>query len=127
MSEYSSGLDDIFAKMDSHHRVQEQRRDAAVQNAGIVCHASTVRKCPVGTPESTGIKGYKGGRLRSSYKYKRTGWMECKVGTNTKYAPPVEFGHETRSGGHVAAKPHLFPGYLDGKRALEDDLKSIGP
>jgi HK97 gp10 family phage protein len=122
MSEYSSGLDDIFAKMDAHHRVQETRRDQAVQNAGLVCEGSTKRRCPVGTPESTGIKGYKGGRLRSSYKYKRTGWMECKVGTNTEYGPYVELG--TR---YMKARPHLFPGYLDGKKALEEELKSIGP
>lgn len=122
MSDYSSGLDEIFAKMDSHHRQQEHRRDQAVQNAGLVCQGSTKKRCPVGTPESTGIKGYKGGRLRASYQYKKTGHMECAVGTNVKYGPYVELG--TRK---MRARPHLFPGYLEGKRSLEDDLKSIGP
>ena len=31
------------------------------------------------------------------------------VGTNVEYAKPVEFGHRTKSGTHVAARPYLRP------------------
>lgn len=31
------------------------------------------------------------------------------VGTNVEYAPPIEFGHRTKSGSHVSARPFLRP------------------
>lgn len=120
MSEYSGGLEEIFAQMDSHHREQEERIDQAVQGAGISCQAKTKQRCPVGTPESTGKKGYIGGRLRSSYQYKR-GWLEAKVYTNVFYGSYVELGTKK-----MAARPHLFPSFVEAGRELGDELKSIG-
>lgn len=45
---------------------------------------------PVGTPESTGIKGYHGGRLRSSITHK-VDQKKLYVGTNVEYGKYVEF------------------------------------
>lgn len=110
----SDGLDEIFANMDRHYSELEDKTDLIIQNGGIVCEGSTKQKCPVDS-----------GRLRSSYQYIKTGKMSCKVGTNVNYGPPVELGHVTRSGSHVAAQPHLFPGFQDGVKAIEEDLKNL--
>ena len=47
--------------------------------------------CPVGTPKSTGIKGYRGGTLRNSITHEVFG-DELTVGSNVEYAPYVELG-----------------------------------
>ena len=47
--------------------------------------------CPVGTPESTGKKGYRGGTLRNSITYEVNG-DELVAGSNVEYAPYVELG-----------------------------------
>lgn len=100
----------IKAKLDR----MAQRAGAAVQNAGLVTEGSAKQRCAVDT-----------GRLRSSIKYTKIDQYSCKVGTNVKYSAAVEKGHVTRSGSFVAARPFMFPGYLDGKAALKSDLKNI--
>jgi HK97 gp10 family phage protein len=70
-------------------------------------HAGAVQRCPVGSPESTGIKGYVGGTLRSSLTWELVsegGGLSAKVGTNVEYAPFVELG--TR---YMKAQPYLVP------------------
>ncbi|BCL83172.1 hypothetical protein ccbrp13_56370 [Ktedonobacteria bacterium brp13] len=87
----------------------------AVQNAGLVTEGSAKQRCLVDT-----------GRLRSSIKYTKKTALSCSIGTNVKYGPDIEFGHVTRNPSiHVAAHPFMFPGYLDGKAALLDELKSL--
>lgn len=49
--------------------------------------------CPVGTSESTGKKGYRGGTLRNSITYQVDSEAgEVAVGSNVEYAPYVELG-----------------------------------
>ena len=65
------------------------------------------RLCPVGTPESTGIRGYAGGRLRSSITWslaRDARGLLALIGSNVSYAPFVEFG--TR---YMGAQPYLRP------------------
>ena len=47
---------------------------------------------PVGTPESTGIPGYKGGTLRNSITHEQWDEKTEAIGSTVKYAPYVEFG-----------------------------------
>lgn len=115
-----SGMDAIFAKIDRRIAEIERRAEQAIQGAGIDTQADAKLHCPVGTPESTGIKGYHGGRLRASILYKRTGQYSCAVGTNVKYGPYVELGTYK-----MKARPFLFPGYLKGKRNLRTELEAI--
>lgn len=73
----------------------------------IRVHAGAVQRCPVGSPETTHIKGYVGGTLRSSLTWELTQAAEglsAKVGTNVEYAPFVELG--TR---YMKAQPYLVP------------------
>ena len=47
--------------------------------------------CPVGTVESTGKKGYRGGTLRNSITH-QIDYKTLSVGSNVEYAPYVELG-----------------------------------
>lgn len=116
-----SDLDKIFSNMDANLAGLVARVDEAVQAAGVSCEGKTKQKCPVGTPESTGIKGYIGGRLRSSYQYKRTGKCECKIGTDVFYSWYIELGTPK-----MKARPHLLPSAFEAGRELIDELESIG-
>ena len=64
--------------------------------------------CPVGTEESTGIKGYHGGTLRNSI----THTVEddtALIGSNVKYAPYVELG----TGPHYTPPPEWMANNAD--------------
>mgnify|MGYP002626710603 CR=1 FL=1 len=100
--------------------------------------------CPVGTPESTGIKGYRGGTLRNSITYE-VDEDEVVIGSNVEYAPYVELGtglnfvmppswlefsSKRGSGtGHsfVTSRPYLKPAIQDHlseyKKIIESKLK----
>lgn len=58
---------------------------------GIKAEKYAKARCPVGTPESTGIKGYRGGTLRNSITFEVSGDTVI-IGTNVEYAPYVELG-----------------------------------
>ena len=102
--------------------------------------------CPVGTPESTGIKGYRGGTLRNSITYEVQD-DTVTVGSNVESAPYVELGtgpnftpppdweqFESKPGsgiGHsyVHPRPFLRPAVEDHleeyKYIWEDKLKNV--
>ena len=65
--------------------------DRALTIIGIKVEKYAKALCPVGTPESTGKKGYRGGTLRNSITFQVDG-KELAVGTNVEYAPYVELG-----------------------------------
>lgn len=69
--------------------------DGAVERVltmiGIKAEKYAKARCPVGTPESTGIKGYRGGTLRNSITFQVEG-DTLSIGTNVEYAPYVELG-----------------------------------
>ena len=58
---------------------------------GIKAEKYAKALCPVGTPESTKKKGYRGGTLRNSISFEVDG-DDLHVGTNVEYAPYVELG-----------------------------------
>jgi phage gpG-like protein len=101
--------------------------------------------CPVGTSESTGIKGYRGGTLRNSITYE-VQEDTVAVGTNVEYAPYVELGTgpyfkappdweqftAPQGGGvgkgYVHPRPYLRPAVedhlTDYKDVIESELKN---
>lgn len=108
----------------------------SLEEIGIKAEKYAKALCPVGTSESTGKKGYRGGTLRNSITHMST---EDKVyiGSNVEYAPYVELGtgpnftpppewetfksHPGSGVGHgyVRARPYLRP-------AIEDHLNTYG-
>lgn len=108
--------------------------DGAVERVltmiGIKAEKYAKARCPVGTPESTGIKGYRGGTLRNSITFQVEG-DTLSIGTNVEYAPYVELGTgpffeappeweefnaiRGNGGGHgyVKPRPFLKPAIVD--------------
>ena len=103
---------------------------------GIKAEKYAKARCPVGTPASTGIKGYRGGTLRNSITFQVED-DTVYVGTNVEYAPYVELGTgpyfeappsweqfdaPRGSGGgrgYVRPRPYLKP-------AIEDHMSEYG-
>lgn len=99
--------------------------------------------CPVGTPESTGKPGYRGGTLRNSITFEvDAAGRAVYAGTNVVYAPYVELGTgpnftpppewedfdvPTPSGigkGYVKARPFLAPAVKDHAKEYRKILRN---
>ena len=70
---------------------------------GIKAERYAKALCPVGTPESTGKKGYLGGTLRNSITHQVDNDV-LTVGSNVEYAPYVEYGDYR----HTTGKRHFL-------------------
>lgn len=124
---------------DTHVKLQ-----IALMKIGIKVEAYAKARCPVGTVESTGKKGYRGGTLRNSITH------EIKddtliVGSGVEYAPYVELGtgpyfdtppeweqFDAPKGsgigtGYVHPRPFIRPAILDHlneyEKIVENELK----
>lgn len=113
---------------------------------GIKAEKYAKALCPVGTVESTGKKGYRGGTLRNSITHSIDD-DTLSVGSNVEYAPYVELGTgpnftpppewesfdvPTSKGtghGYVRPRPYLRPAigdHLDEyKDIIENELKNV--
>lgn len=69
----------------------ERKTKLALKAIGQNAEKYAKKKCPVGTPESTGIKGYIGGTLRNSIA-NSVRYNTVYIGTNVEYAPYQELG-----------------------------------
>lgn len=79
---------------DNSNKVLSELEKAKLRAMEIIGqHAEKYAKavCPVGTSESTGKKGYRGGTLRNSITHVSTS-EGMTVGSNVEYAPFVELG-----------------------------------
>ena len=72
----------------------------AVEELVLIVEARAKELCPVDT-----------GLLRSSITPVVASWAEAYVGTNTEYAPYVEFGTKK-----TPAQPFLEPAFLEGQK-----------
>ena len=123
--------------------------DRILTMIGIKAEKYAKARCPVGTPESTGIKGYRGGTLRNSITFVVEGSDDggtISIGSNVEYAPYVELGtgpyfdtppewlqYTTTRGsgegsGYVKPRPYLKPAIVDHvneyKTIIERELKN---
>jgi HK97 gp10 family phage protein len=127
--------------------------DSAVERVltmiGIKAEKYAKARCPVGTVESTGKKGYRGGTLRNSITFEVEQDEEggtVGIGSNVEYAPYVELGtggyfeqppewesfKSTKGsglgGGYVHARPFLKPAIEDHiseyAKMIESELNS---
>ena len=115
--------------------------DTALEIIGLKAEKYAKARCPVGTVESTGIKGYRGGTLRNSITHTvQDGTLS--VGTNVEYAPYVELGTgpyfqappsweqfdvpASKGVGHsyVRPRPYLKPAIIDHIKEYEDVIKN---
>lgn len=78
----------------------EVAKERALTIIGMKLERYAKALCPVGTPESTGKRGYRGGTLRNSITYEVQD-DGVAVGSNVEYAPYVELG----TGPHFVPPP----------------------
>ena len=64
----------------------ERAKARTLEIIGLKAEGYAKRLCPVGTVESTGIKGYRGGTLRNSITHAVNGDV-LSVGSKVEYAP----------------------------------------
>ena len=64
----------------------ERAKARALEIIGLKAEGYAKRLCPVGTVESTGKKGYRGGTLRNSITHTVDG-DTVAIGSNVEYAP----------------------------------------
>ena len=69
----------------------DRAKARALETIGLKAEGYAKRLCPVGTVESTGIKGYRGGTLRNSITHTVDGDV-LSVGSNIPYSAYVELG-----------------------------------
>lgn len=98
---FTSHVDDALREL-------KQKKAQALEVIGGKAETYAKKLCPVGTPESTGIKGYIGGTLRNSITHQQYDEDTEVIGSNVEYAPYVELG--TRK---MKARPYLRPAAED--------------
>lgn len=82
-------------------RELEAAKRKALETIGQKAEGYAKKLCPVGTPESTGIAGYRGGTLRNSITHRVENGDTMALGSNVEYAPYVELG----TGSHFTPPP----------------------
>ena len=95
----------------------QQKVKLALDLIGESAEGHAKERCPVGTPESTGIKGYVGGRLRNSITH-QTIDDTAYVGTNVEYAIWVE----VKDVNHRTGQAHFL---RDGVAQHGDEFETI--
>lgn len=129
-------------------KAKDAAKRKVLEMIGIKAEKYAKALCPVGTPESTGKKGYRGGTLRNSITHQimmnalsdDADWRLI-VGTNVEYAPYVELGtgpyftpppeweqfsapRGSGAGhGYVHPRPYLRPAIEDHKGEYADIIK----
>jgi len=81
MADFELKVTDNF---DSVLEALGQQAGAALEEIGLRAEGYAKMKTPVGTPESTGIKGYVSSGLRQSITHKVVNGEEVYIGTNNK-------------------------------------------
>ena len=86
---------EIEIKDDNTNNILNQldiKKQIALETIGLKAEKYAKALCPVGTPESTGKPGYRGGTLRNSITHGVENGDTAYIGSNVEYAPYVELG-----------------------------------
>ena len=136
------GTDALLKKFERFGKEGEQAFKQTTHVAAEAIKEGAKQRAVVGTPESTGIKGYKGKELRQSIFNKPTKGIYQRIYSTVKYAPYVEFG----TGGKVdipkgweeiarafkgkgikkidlPARPFMYPAFVKGSKDYLKDLE----
>lgn len=122
-----AGSGEIHIAIDNTDKVMselDRSITVALEMIGINAEKYAKALCPVGTPESTGKPGYRGGTLRNSITHVvEPSKHNVKIGTNVEYAPFVELGTVK-----MKPRPYLRPAIEDHldefKHIIEQEIKS---
>ena len=113
------GFDKLEAKLKRNMDLGAVR--TVVRKNGADLQTNAQKNAPVGTPQSTGIPGYVGGKLKQSIGLDITdGGLTAEVEPTADYAAYVEYG--TR---FMEAQPYLKPAYDEQKKKFVKDLNEL--
>nr|DAM76358.1 MAG TPA: putative tail component [Caudoviricetes sp.] len=113
------GFDKLEAKFKKSMNMDAVK--TVVKGNGAQLQTKAQKNAPVGTPQSTGIPGYVGGKLKQSIGLEITGGgMTAEVEPSAEYAAYVEYG--TR---YMDAQPYLKPAYDEQKQKFVKDLNEL--
>lgn len=113
------GFDKLEAKLTKNLDLSKVK--ATVKKNGAQLQKTAQKNAPVGTPQSTGIPGYVGGKLKQSIGLEITdGGLTAEVEPTADYAAYVEYG--TR---FMEAQPYLKPAYDEQKKKFVKDLNEL--
>lgn len=113
------GFDKLEAKLKRNMNLGAVR--TVVRKNGADLQTKAQENAPVGTPQSTGIPGYVGGKLKQSIGLDITdGGLTVEVEPTADYAAYVEYG--TR---FMEAQPYLKPAYDEQKKKFVKDLNEL--
>jgi len=89
----SSGIEIVDDNSDKVLSEMKKATAGALEIIGLKAEKYAKALCPVGTSESTGKKGYRGGTLRNSITHSvNEKESTVTIGSNVEYAPYVELG-----------------------------------
>lgn len=124
MSKNVKGLKELIAVLEKIPKELDVAIEKRLESSAQQIEADAKAKAPVGTPESTGIKGYIGGSLRQSIKSTQTKDKEYTIKANSTgnapYAAFVEFG--TR---FMRARPFLYPAFFKNRAEFISNLEDL--
>lgn len=113
------GFDKLEAKLKRNMDLGAVR--TVVRKNGADLQTKAQKNAPVGTPQSTGIPGYVGGKLKQSIGLDITdGGLTAEVEPTADYAAYVEYG--TR---FMEAQPYLKPAYDEQKKKFVKGLNEL--
>ena len=94
------GIANLQAALKEMPGLVKEELGKAVTELVLIVEAKAKERCPVDT-----------GLLRSSITPVIASWAEAYIGTNTEYAPYVEFGTK-----YMAAQPFMEPAFIEGQK-----------
>lgn len=113
------GIHELTVKLTSNMNLDAVR--TIVKKNGSNMQRKAVRNSPVGTPESTGKKKYKGGHLKdSNFLEIKDGGLTARVYNTAEYSGYVNFG--TRL---MDARPFMTDAFNEQKEKFKADLKKL--
>lgn len=115
------GVDALSKALKQKSRNMTPAIQRVVRKHGAALQQKEMRTVPVGTPQSTGIKGYVGGTLKRSITLDISGnGRTAIVEPTAHYAAYVEYG--TR---YMNAQPYVRPSYNAQVTLFKADLNNL--
>lgn len=118
------GIEELISLLKKVPKELDDELDIVTLDNAKAIEQKAKEKVPIGTPESTGIKGYIGGSLKASIGTDKIQDKSYKVSTNrtglAPYGNYVEYGTKKMS-----ARPFLFPAYYAQQSKFIKDIKYL--
>ena len=125
MTENVKGLRRLIKALEKAPKELESDINLEVQESANDIVKQAKSDVPVGTPESTGIKGYVGGTLRNSIRTEVIDKQTVKVVADAANSDRVQYGKFVEFGtSKMGARPFLYPAFFKFRNRLIDKIEN---